>query len=102
MLIINTENGAVMRQKIEEKQKIVAKLQAEIKRDYMALGNMYISPFKVGDIVMCKLNGKETKGILEMDMPSTLIYIRPYTKEGKVSLQRKMLSFADYCTVVKL
>lgn len=106
MLVDNRKAGQAIDDLMEQKRRDIKTLEVELRNLYKDWVNARIAPFKIGDKVKCNISGKELVGILDIDREgSTLwvdLYIRPFKKDGSLSLKHKYILEYYYDTIEKV
>ena len=102
-----TEEEERLYSQIRSKEDKITELQKQVKEDKLSLVNLYISPLKLGDTVKCSVDGKDCVGILEADTAfyyksGISLYIRPYKKNGELSLIHRYIPTSCYHTIEKI
>lgn len=106
MLVDNRKAGQAIDDLMEQKRRDITTLEVELRDLYKDWVNARIAPFKIGDKIKCNISGKELVGILDIDRKgSTLwmdLYIRPFKKDGSLSLKHKYILEYYYDTIEKV
>lgn len=106
MLIDNRKAGQAIDDLMEQKRRDIRTLEVELKDLYKDWVNARIAPFKIGDKIKCSISGKEIVGILDIDRDGPTLwvdlYIRPFKKDGSLSLNHKYLFEHYYDTIEKV
>lgn len=106
MLVDNRKAGQAIDDLMEQKRREITTLEVELRDLYKDWVNARIAPFKIGDKIKCNISGKELVGILDVDREgSTLwvdLYIRPFKKDGSLSLKHKYILEYYYDTIEKV
>lgn len=106
MLVDNRKAGQAIDDLMEQKRREIKTLEVELKDLYKDWVNARIAPFKIGDKIKCNISGKELVGILDIDRNGSTfwmdLYIRPFKKDGSLSLNHKYIFEGDYDTIEKV
>lgn len=106
MLVDNRKAGQAIEDLMEQKRRDMRTLEVELKDLYKDLINARIAPFKIGDKIKCSISGKKLVGILEIDISGSKywmdLYIRPFKKDGSLSLNHKYIYESAYDTIEKV
>ena len=107
MLVDNRKAGQAIEDLMEQKRRDIRTLEVELRDLYKDWVNARIAPFKIGDKIKCIISGREIVGILDIDRdgPALLwvdLYIRPFKKDGSLSLNHKYIYESAYDTIEKV
>lgn len=106
MLVNNRKAGQAIEDLMEQKRRDIRTLEVELRDLYKDWVNARIAPFKIGDKIKCSISGKEIVGILDIDRNEPTLwvdlYIRPFKKDGSLSLNHKYIYESAYDTIEKV